>query len=296
MTTVEKSRIEPTAPASRWARFRRNRVVRALTRNTGSRLAVLFIAFLLVVSLLHVWLEPYDPNRQDLLARLEGPSSAHWLGTDQLGRDVLSRLIAGTPVTMQAAAIGTTVALIGVPLGLLAGYLQGAVGALISRFSDAIQAIPPVMLAFAIVGFLGVGLTNAMIAVGIALSTRFFRVSQTAASAIRTETYVESARAIGCSTSRIVLRHVLPNASGPILVQTSFTVGIVIGVESGLSFLGLGVQPPQASWGGMLRDAFAVASTYPFLLLPPSILITATILCFFIIGDTVRDALGRAAR
>ena len=272
-----------------------NRVLQAVWVNVDARIAALTIVVLVLVALFYRFLDPIPPNLQDLNNRLAGPAPGHLLGTDHLGRDVLSRLLAGSSVSLLAAAIGTGVALLGVPMGLLAGYLRGIVGTAISRVFDALQAIPTVLLAFAVVGFLGVGLTNAMIAVGLGLSTRFFRVTQNAALSTRSQTYVESARAIGCSTKRILAKHVLPNTSGPVLVQTSFTIGIVIGAESALGFLGLGVQPPQASWGGMLRDAFQYAFDQPLLLFPPSIVITIAILAFFIVGDAIRDAFGRGA-
>jgi peptide/nickel transport system permease protein len=240
---------------------------------------------------------PHDPARQDLLDRFQGPSWQHWLGSDSLGRDNLSRLIQGTRVTLWAAfeAIGLAIAL-GIPVGLLAGYVGGALDSVLSRIADVFLALPPLILALAIVGISGPGLTNAMIAVGIVLAPRFFRVARAAAGSVRNETYIEATRATGCSTTRILFRHVLPNSSGPLLVQVTFALGLVVIAEASLSFLGLGAAPPTASWGGMVQDAFENIYSSSFQLIAPSVMITLTILAFSTLGDALRDALGRQSR
>jgi peptide/nickel transport system permease protein len=259
--------------------------------------SIIFLAFLIAVAVLSPVLMPHDPARQDLLNRFQGPSWQHWLGSDSLGRDNLSRLIQGTRVTLWAAfeAIGLAIAL-GIPVGLLAGYTGGAPDSVLSRIADVFLALPPLILALAIVGISGPGLTNAMIAVGIVIAPRFFRIARAAAGSVRNETYIEATRATGCSTTRILFRHVLPNSSGPLLVQVTFALGLVVIAEASLSFLGLGAAPPTASWGGMVQDAFANIYSSSFQLIAPSVMITLTILAFSTLGDALRDALGRQSR
>jgi peptide/nickel transport system permease protein len=192
-------------------------------------------------------------------------------------------------------ALGLAVVL-GVPPGLLAGFTGRLLDGILSRIADVLLALPPLILALAITGILGPGLTNAMIAVGIVLAPRFFRVARAAAGSQRNETYVEATRAMGCSTTRILFRHVLPNSSGPLLVQVTFALGLVVIAEASLSFLGLGAAPPTASWGSMVRDGFNNVYVSTFQLIAPSVMITLTILAFSTLGDALRDALGRPSR
>ncbi len=277
------------------ASLRRSRVFRRLTKNRVAVVALVFLILMIIVAVFARWFEPFDPNVQDLNLSLQGPGWSHLLGTDFYGRDTLSRLIAATPVTLTAAAQGLGIAaVLGLPIGLIAGYLGGLVDAVTSRIADGFLAMPPLLLAIAIVGVLGRGLSNAMIAVGITLAPRFFRVARAAAKSVQAEAYMEAAEADGCSSWRLLWRHVLPNSSGPLLVQASFTVGLVISAEASLSFLGLGVQIPQSSWGSMLHDAFAQIRQTNFGLYPPAVLIVLTIAAFFFVGDGLRDALGRS--
>ena len=249
---------------------------------------------MVVVTALAPVLAPFDPAFQDLGARNQGPSAAHLLGTDDIGRDLLSRLLYGSRLTLLAAVEATVVAVVlGLPLGLIAGYVGKVVDVTANAVADAIMSIPPILLAVVIVGVRGPGLTNAMVAVGIILAPRFYRIARAAASSVRHEAYVESSRAVGCSTTRILLRHVLPNTSGPLLVQVSFTVGVAVVAEASLSFLGLGVQDPEASLGSMVQSAGDTVTTSVWPLLPPSVVITAIILAFSVLGDGIRDALGR---
>jgi peptide/nickel transport system permease protein len=195
---------------------------------------------------------------------------------------------------MSAALEATVVAvLLGVPLGLLAGFASRLVDLILNTISDAIMSIPPLLLALVIVGVLGPGLTNAMLAIGFIVSPRFFRVAREATQSQRSSTYIEAARASGCSRWRMLWRHLLPNASGPLLVQVSFSVGLAVIAEASLSFLGLGIREPSASLGSMVQDAFAAIHTSTFGLYPPGFTITLIILCFSVVGDGVRDALGR---
>lgn len=270
------------------------RVWRKVLRKPAAALAFAFIVLLVVVALVSLVKTPQDPARQDLLERLKGPSGDHWLGTDSLGRDNFSRLIEGTRLTLWSALQAIVLAIaLGIPAGLIAGFVGGKLDALMSRIADVLIALPPIIFALAIVGILGPGLTNAMIAVGVVFAPRFFRLARSGANSIRHETYIEATRAVGCSTPRILRRHVLPNSSGPLIVQITFALGAIVTAEASLSFLGLGARPPAASWGTMVRDAFTNVYDTRFPLIAPSMMIVLTILAFSVLGDALRDALGR---
>jgi peptide/nickel transport system permease protein len=278
-------------------RSTRHRTLRRLLRNKAAVVATCFLILLIAVAVLSPWITPFDPARNNLADRMQGPSGRHWLGTDAVGRDSFSRLLQGSRVTLWAAlqAVGLGVVL-GIPLGLVAGFVAGRVDSVLSRVADVVMALPPLILALAILAVLGPGLTNAMIAIGIVIAPRLFRVARAAALSVRSETYVEAERALGVSTPRILFRHVLPNSAGPLLVQVTFAFGGVVVSEASLSFLGLGARPPTASWGGMVRDAFRNVYTTKFGLLAPSLMILLTILAFSVLGDALRDALGRQKR
>ena len=259
-------------------------------RPMSMRVALVVAIGLAVVAVLAPWIQPRNPAGIDMSRSLLGPSMKNPLGTDALGRDVLSRLIFATRVTVVALLQGLGIALVlGLPAGLISGYLRGPVDAVVSRFSEAFQALPPLVLAMGIVAALGPGLTNAMIAVGIVLAPRFFRVARGAALTISALGYMEALEADGYRRSRLLWRHVLPNASGPLLAQISFTVGVVIQTEASLSFLGLGVRPPDASWGSMIRSAFDDIKEHPFELLPPTLTVVITALAMFHLADWFSD-------
>jgi peptide/nickel transport system permease protein len=291
--------IEPAGEVARprrRRRFGRSRPMRELRRNRGVLVAVGFLLFLLVVAVLAPVLAPYDPDAQELRARLQGPSGEHLLGTDGFGRDVLSRLIYSSRVTLLAVVQALAVAIaLGVPIGLLCGFVSW-LDRIVARIADALLSVPPIVLALAVVGVLGPGLTNAMIALGIVMAPSLFRLARSSAASASHELYIEACRSVGCSRWRLIWRHVLPNASSPLLVQTTFFAGVVILAEASLSFLGLGVQPPDSSWGSMLRDAFDNIFDGAWSLIPPAIMIMLTILAFARLGDGLRDALeGRGA-
>lgn len=292
-TAVEPSPTVPPAASAGFRHFlRSSRPLRLLRRN---RAAMVALAFLVLVALLAAFgslLAPHDPNAQNLGNSFAGVGPDNWLGTDLYGRDNLSRLLSAASVTFLAIveAVGVA-ALLGIPFGLVAGLLGGWIGALFSRISDSLQSLPPLILAIAIVGILGPSLTNSMLAIGIVLAPSLFRLARGAAESVATETYIEACRALGCSHWRLLWRHVLPNAASPLLVQITFSAGVAIVAEASLSFLGLGVQPPQTSWGSMLRDAFDNVYTAPTALIAPALMIVATVLAFSTFGDGLRDAL-----
>ena len=242
-------------------------------------------------------LAPYDASSGELSRALEGPSSNFWLGTDDLGRDVLSLLIMASRVSLSAAFIAVGVALvIGLPLGLVSGYSGGWVDNVIMRFNDALMSFPALILAIVIVGLLGPSLTNSMFAIGVVYAPRIMRVVRGSALSVREEVYVTSARAIGCGSFRIVGRHILPNILSPLVVQTTIMLGLAILAEAGLSFLGLGVQPPTSSWGSVLGRAFPYLSQTPLIVISAGAAISVTVLAFNLLGDAFRDSLGRERR
>ena len=253
--------------------------------------------FLLVLTFIAIFapaLAPYDPDVQNLLLRLRPPNAEHWLGTDDYGRDVLSRLIFGARVSLWAALQAAAVALLlGLPLGMIAGYRSGWVDAILTRVMDALMSAPSLVLAITIVAVLGAGITNAMLAIGLVMAPRFFRVARAGTMDVRHETYIEASIALGCSTVRTAVRHVLPNVLPPIILVISVSLGTAVAAEASLSFLGLGVQAPAASWGSMLSTASSNMRLAPYLVWPPGVMIFLAVLAFTYVGDGVRRALVR---
>ncbi|MTD57593.1 ABC transporter permease subunit [Amycolatopsis sp. RM579] len=273
---------------------------RFLRRFVRQRLAVgalIFLLLVLVTCVLAPLIAPYDPLAQDLSASLLPPSGSHWLGTDLLGRDVFSRLLYGGRVSLQAAGVATATALvIGVIPGLAAGYLGRRVDQVIMALTDALMSFPALVLAIGVISVTGAGVTNAMLAVGVIVAPRVLRLVRSTTMHIKEETYVEAARSIGTSTPVIIFRHILPNVLPPLIVFTSLLAGATMLVEASLSFIGLGVRPPDASWGTMLGDAFSRISQAPTLILFPGAAIALTVLALNLFGDGIRDSIGRESR
>jgi peptide/nickel transport system permease protein len=220
------------------------------------------------------------------------PSALHFFGTDELGRDVLARLIWGTRASLMAGLVSVSIAVtVAVPLGLVSGYLGGAVDALLMRVVDAMLAIPFLVLAIALAAFLGPSLTNAMIAIGVVQTPIFTRLTRAQTLAVKHEDYIEAARAVGNPHRRILLRHILPNILAPILVQATLAIAAAIIAEASLSFLGLGQQPPAPSWGSMLNTASHFLSQAPWMAVSPGLAIFSLVLSFNLLGDGLRDAL-----
>ena len=238
--------------------------------------------------------DPPIARRSHVLRRLlrRSPSAVYRLGTDEVGRDVLSRLIWGARASLLAGVIPVSIAVVvSIPLGLFSGLVGGWIDGLIMRLTDAMLAIPFLIVAIALAAFLGPSLTNAMIAIGIAALPTFLRLARGTVLGIKTEDYVESARALGCSRPRIALRHVLPNMVPPLLIQASITVAAAIIAEASLSFLGLGQQPPAPSWGSMLNAAQRYLSQAPWMALYPGLMIFFIVMALNVLGDGLRDAL-----
>jgi peptide/nickel transport system permease protein len=272
----------------------RGKSLRRFLMNPVAVPAAAILVVLVIVALGAEWLAPYDPLKQNLRAALQGPSALHWLGTDDLGRDVLSRLIFGGRIALIAAVEATGIALIlGVPLGLYIGYRGGWWDWIVMRLVEALVSIPGIMVAIVIIGILGTGLHRAMIALGILFSTAFLRLARGVVLAEREEIYVKAALIVGAKPHRILLRHILPNVAPPLVVQVTLVIGAVLLAEAGLSFIGLGVQPPDASWGTMLSTAARFISLNSFMAIPPGIAIIVTVLAVNLLGDAIRDSIGR---
>lgn len=279
-------------PASVFARF-----VRRFRSQPAAMAAFIFLVLMILVAIAAPLIAPKDPTAQNLRAVLQPISSAHLLGTDELGRDVFSRLIFATRISMLAAAQAVIISVgIGVIPGAIAGYFGGWLDTVIMRITDAIMSYPPLILAVAIVGLLGPNLRNAMIAIGILYAPRFLRLMRSTVMAVREETFIEASRSVGCSTPRIIGRHVLPNVLSPLLVQVSLVAGFAMLAEASLSFLGLGVQPPEASWGSILGRAVRFLDRAPHMVIVPGLMIALTVLAFNVFGDGLRDSLGRETR
>lgn len=267
---------------------------RRLLRQRRARLAGAVLLVVVSLGILSPWIAPHDPLYGTLTDALKGPSSEFWLGTDDLGRDVLSRLLLATRVSLIAALQAVALAFgIGVPVGLLSGYFSGGIGSAIMYVNDAIMSFPGLVLAVVIVGMLGPSLTNAMIAIGTVYAPRVARVVRGSTLSVREENYVRSAAALGCSTSRIIIKHVLPNVLSPIIVQLTIMMGLAILAEASLSFLGLGVRPPTPSWGAMLGRGLSYFYGDPTTVIAVGIVVSLVVLCLNSLGDAIRDALGQ---
>jgi peptide/nickel transport system permease protein len=290
---VDPARGAALAETQAVAPTKRRQRLRTLLHNPIALGAGSFIVLIVVIALLAPWLAPYDPYEQDLLNRLQSPSSKHWLGTDDLGRDQLTRLMYGARTSLVAAseAVGIGV-VIGVPLGIIAGFREGPISGLLSWMSDSVMSVPAIISALTIVAILGPGLVTAMFAIGIILVPRFFRISKAATEDVRNETYIEAAISLGCTRRRLFGYHVLPNVLSPVVVQISIVFGIAITAEASLSFLGLGVRPPTASWGSMLSTAASNMSIAPYLVYAPGLVLSLTVLAFALLGDGLRRNLG----
>jgi len=255
-------------------------------------LAMVLVAGFIAVALAAPYVAPYDPNATNFGAVRKAPSELYRLGTDEVGRDLLSRLIWGARASLLAGVIPVSIAVVvSIPLGLLSGYVGGWVDGVIMRITDAMLAIPFLIVAIALAAFLGPSLTNAMIAIGIATLPIFLRLARGTVLALKTEDYVEAARAVGGSHVRIAARHILPNMLPPLFIQSSITIAAAIIAEASLSFLGLGQQPPAPSWGSMLNAAQRYLSQAPWMALYPGLMIFIVVMALNVLGDGLRDAL-----
>lgn len=254
--------------------------------------SMLFLVMLALIAVLAPYLAPYDPQKQNLSEILQSPSLRHWFGTDELGRDIFSRLLMGAETAIKAALFAILIPLvIGVPLGILSGYLGGIVDDILMRIMDGIIAIPAILLALGITSALGISLWNAMIAIGIIFTPQFARLTRGQTLQARSEPYVEAAKISGAGPIWIMVRHIIPNIAPPIIVQASFNFSIGVLIENTLSFLGMGVQPPGISWGNMIQQAYSMINVNPWMVVYPGCAIVVTVLAGNFLGDGMRAAL-----
>ena len=268
------------------------RALRRLLKRKGAVVGLIVLAIFLLLAIFAPLIAPFDPIATSWSLVRKPPSAQHWFGTDELGRDVLARVIYGTRASLLAGVISVSIALsVGVPLGLLSGYRGGFIDALISRITDAMLACPFLILAIALAAFLGPSLGNAMIAIGVTATPIFVRLTRGQVMSVKVEDYVEAARAMGNPRWRIALFHILPNIMPALLVQATLSIAAAIIAEAALSFLGLGQQPPSPSWGSMLNAAQRFLTNAPWMAIWPGLAIFLVVLSLNLVGDGLRDAL-----
>jgi peptide/nickel transport system permease protein len=279
----EKIHPQTSQAAEVWRRLKRNRAASA-----GGIIVLLFVA----IALLAPWIAPYPPNEGDLTKRLNPPGREHLLGTDPLGRDLLSRVIYGARISLQIQVAAVAIAMaIGTFLGMIGGYYGGKFDNLIMRLMDILLAFPGIFLAISIIAVLGPGLGNLMLAAGIYSIPQFARIVRGSVLTLKEKEFVEAARAVGENDFNILFRYLLPNSMAPIIIQTTLRMATVLLTASGLSFLGLGVQPPTAEWGAMLSNARAYLITAPHVATVPGLAIMLVVMGFNLFGDGLRDSL-----
>jgi len=284
-------------PADAPSRVVRWRVLRRAARARLAPFGAAVIALAVLLALAAPLVAPYDPLAQDLGKTLSPPGREHLLGTDNVGRDVLSRVIWGTRVSLLAGLVSVALAVLaGSLLGVLAGYCGGRVDGIVMRVMDAVLSFPPLVLALALGAVLGAGLTGVLLALGVVYTPAFARLMRGQVLSIAARDYVDAARALGASGWRVAARHVVPNAINPIIVQASLSVAFAILAEASLSFLGLGIQPPQASWGSMINAGRGYLQQAPWIVFGPGAALFVTVVGLNFVGDAVRDALDPRTR
>jgi peptide/nickel transport system permease protein len=286
------SDTEGRAPASRPARPRWQETLVLLARNPTAAVAAAVLLLIVLIAIFDEPLAPQTANEIDIAARLQPPSSAHWFGTDDLGRDILSRIILGASVSLRVGFLAVAIALVvGATIGLLAGFYGRWVDDVLMRIMDMLFAFPAVLLAIAVLAVRGPGSSNTALAIAIVYVPIFARVTRASVLGVREEVYVRASRSVGASDWRLLTRHVLPNAAPPIIVQTSISLAFAVLAEAALSFLGLGTQPPNPSWGLMLAEGRGFIDIAWWLAFFPGMAIFLTVLCFNLLGDGLRDVL-----
>jgi peptide/nickel transport system permease protein len=267
-------------------------IFRWLATDLRAALAILVLLALVIVAVGAPWIAPYRPTAQDVNNMLAAPSPGHLLGTDDLGRDIFSRLIYGAPATVYASLLAVSVAVaIGLPVGLIAGFFGGWIDDIISRVIDTFLSFPAIVLAIAVTGALGIGLTNGMIAVGLVMFPALARIVRARTLIVRQELYVDASRCFGAPAWHILWKHVLPNSLPPVIVQVTLLLAAALLAEASLSFLGLGIQPPNPSWGAMLARAYQYMEIVPEQMYAPGLAILVVSLAFNALGESLRIVL-----
>jgi peptide/nickel transport system permease protein len=276
----------PPAEAGPW-----RRAWRRLQRRRAAVIALGVVLMFVGLAVFAPWIAPQDPIATSWSEIRKAPSAAHWFGTDEIGRDVLSRVVWGTRASLLAGVVSVSISLLlGVPIGLAAGFIGGFVDGLISRITDAFLACPFLILAIALAAFLGPSLSNAMIAIGVSATPVFVRLTRAQVLNVKVEDYIEAARAVGNPPWRVAWRHVMPNVVAPLIVQATLAIAAAVIAEASLSFLGLGQQPPAPSWGSMLNTAKDYVDNAPWMAIWPGLSIFLLVLSFNLVGDGLRDA------
>jgi peptide/nickel transport system permease protein len=271
---------------------RLRRLFRWLVTDLRAALAVLILLALVIIAIGAPWIAPYRPTAQDVNNMLAAPGAAHLLGTDDLGRDIFSRLIYGAPATVYASLLAVSVAVaIGLPVGLIAGFFGGWIDDIVSRVIDTFLSFPAIVLAIAVTGALGIGLTNGMIAVGLVMFPALARIVRARTLIVRQELYVDASRCFGAPAWHILWKHVLPNSLPPVIVQVTLLLAAALLAEASLSFLGLGIQPPNPSWGAMLARAYQYMEIAPEQMYAPGLAILVVSLAFNALGESLRIVL-----
>jgi peptide/nickel transport system permease protein len=289
---TEETRVHEAGEPQVAHRSRLRTTIETVMRNRLAVTGLVILVGLVLVALLAPVVAPYEINEIDVANRLSPPSGDHWFGTDELGRDVFSRVIIAARVSLQVGFISVGIALsIGVPIGLLAGYYGGWVDSILMRIMDILFSIPAIVLAIAILAALGPDLLNAMIAIGIVYTPIFARITRGSVLTLRDAVFVRAARSVGATDFRILATHILPNVIAPVIVQTSLSLAFAILAEAALSFLGLGVQPPNPAWGRMLSEGRGFFQQAPWMAIFPGLAIFMTVFAFNAFGDGLRDAL-----
>jgi peptide/nickel transport system permease protein len=282
----------PGLPTPAGRRVRRGETWRRLARNELTLAGAIILALVMIAAIIAPYLAPHDPLGMSPTQLLQPPSAEHLMGTDELGRDVMSRVIWGARISLYVGVVSVTMAvLLGVTLGLLAGYHGGILDDLINRVLDVVFAFPTILLALGIVGMLGSSLTNSMIAIGLIYTPVYARLARGTTLAVKEREFVQAATACGAQSGRIIVRHILPNVMAPLIIQTSLSLSLAILAEASLSFLGLGTQPPDPSWGTMVNTGQALIELSPWPVVFPGLAIMLAVLAFNLIGDGLRDAL-----
>lgn len=291
MTVAEQSPLPTAAGAERPEAKKRRAPTKFgwMIRDVRAMASLIYFVLLVIAAIGAPWIAPHSPTELDLTALTAPPSAEHWLGTDDLGRDTLSRVIHGAGPSLYSSLLSVLVGLLfGVPFGLMAGFVGGWVEAAINRAVDALLSFPTIIFAVGIAGVLGASLTNGIVAIGIAFAPQFARLMRATTLKVKQELYIDAVRGAGAGPLRILARHVLPNAVQPVVVYAAMLLGTALLAEASLSFLGLGVQPPQASWGGMIARAHLYMERAPEQIYPAGIAIILTALTFNSLGETLR--------
>jgi peptide/nickel transport system permease protein len=295
MTATDSVRLDTTPPAV--GATLRPGAWRKLFANPVTAIGLVLIVVLCLIAIFAPLIAPFDPLKQNILAMSRPPSAVNWFGTDRFGRDILSRVIYGARPSL---ALGITAPLLagvlGTVIGMLAGYFGGWIDRVTGRLSDVLMAFPSLLIGIMIAAALGPGFTNLVIAIAFAFLPRFIRVARASTMAVKAEPYVDAAIALGQRPWRILLHHVLPNISGPLVVVATLWVATAIRIEASLSFLGLGTQPPEPSWGNIIRDGLTEMLVSPWSVITAGCAITICVLAFNMVGDAIRDVLDPESR